>query len=64
MYIFVVVLLLLLAFGWSRIYRRLGWNQWWGLAMVVPFAYLVAVAVLYFQRWPLEQRIAELEEEV
>jgi hypothetical protein len=59
-----IILYALLALAWSRIFRRMGWNPWWGVTLVVPFAFFVISGVLYFQQWPLERRVVELEEEL
>ncbi len=57
-------LLVLFAVAWYRIFRRLGWPPLLGLTMILPPAIIVVSAVMYFQRWPLEQKVAELEQEI
>ena len=59
-----VVIIVLLAAAWARIFKRLGWSKWWGLTVLVPpVIYLVSV-VMFFQQWPIERRVKELEEEL
>ncbi len=57
-------LFVLVAGAWSRIFRRLGWHPLWGLTMILPPAIIVVSAVMYFQRWPLEEKVKELEQEI
>lgn len=59
-----VFIFVLLAAGWSRIFQRLGWSQWWGLAMLIPPGIFIVPIVMYFQRWPIETRLEELEQEL
>ena len=65
---FGILISILLAVAWSGIFRRMGWSPWWGLIMIVPGANVISVVVtsvvLFFQRWPIELRLAQLEEEV
>ena len=64
--LFGVVLVTLLTVGWFNILRRLGWKGWWSVPMIVPFPFgmLAGSAYMYFQQWPLERRVAELEAEI
>jgi len=39
-----------------RIYRKAGFNPWWSLFVLVPFAFLVLPWVIAFARWPALQR--------
>ncbi len=55
---------MLVAVAWYRIFRRLGWPPLLGLTMILPPAIIVVSAVMYFQRWPLEQKVEELEQEL
>ena len=32
--------------------------------MILPPAIIVVSAVMYFQRWPLEEKVKELEQEI
>ena len=60
-----LILPVFLAVAWFRIFKRLGWSGWWGLTMfVAPVAIIVVSAVMYFQRWPIETRLEELEIEL
>ena len=59
-YLFGVILYVLMAAAWFRIFKRLGWPGWWGLAMVIP----PLIFILSFQKWPIERRLQELEEEL
>ena len=64
-YLFGLILVVLLAAAWSRIFKRLGWSGWWGLTMFVPLLSLIVVSgVLYFRQWPIERRLEELEQKV
>lgn len=57
-----------LAAAWAGVFRRMGWSPWWGLVMIVPglnvISFIVLSGVLSFQRWPIEQKVADLEEEL
>ncbi len=57
----VILLVLLLAAAWTRIFALLGWSQWWGLTMIIP---VVATTVLFFNPWPIERRLEELQQEL
>ena len=65
---FGILISVLLTVAWAGIFRRMGWPPWWGLIMIVPGANLISVVVtpmvLFFQRWPIELKLARLEEEV
>ena len=58
------ILFVLVAVAWYRIFRRLGWPPFWGLTMVLPPVVIVISAVMYFQQWPLERKVVELEQEI
>ncbi len=55
---------MLVAVAWHPIFSRLGWPPLLGLTMILPPAVIVVSAVMYFQRWPLEQKVEELEQEI
>ena len=57
-------LFVLVAVAWYRIFRRLGWPPFLGLTMILPPAVIVVSAVMYFQRWPLEKKVEDLEQEI
>ncbi|MSQ05594.1 MAG: hypothetical protein EXR54_03340 [Dehalococcoidia bacterium] len=46
----------LLAFAWARIFRRIGWPPWLAVAAVVPLVALVMPFLVAFSRWPLEDK--------
>jgi len=50
-----------LAVVWARIFRRMGWSPWYGVLMVIPLSIFILPLVLAFQKWPIEQRVEELE---
>ena len=55
---------MLVGVAWYRIFSRLGWHPLWGLTMILPPAVIVLTAVMYFQRWPLEKKVEDLEQEI
>ncbi len=55
---------MLVAVAWYRIFSHLGWPPLWGLTMILPPAVIVISAVMYFQRWPFEKKVEELEQEI
>ena len=59
-----IILSVFMAAVWHRIFRRLGWSRWWGLTMLIPPVVFIVSGVMYFQKWPIERRIEELEEEL
>ena len=61
---FGLVLFVLLAAAWARIFKRLGWSKWWGLAVLLPPVIYIVSVVMLFQQWPIERRVKELEEEL
>ncbi len=65
---FGILIAVLLAVAWSGIFRRMGWSPWWGLIMIVPGVNVISIVVtsvaLFFQRWPIETKVMELEEEL
>ena len=63
-FLFGIILFVLLAAAWSRIFKRLGWSSWWGLTVLIPPVIYIVSAVMYFQRWPIERRLEELEQEL
>ena len=64
LFILALFLYALVAVAWYRIFRRLGWHSLLGLTMILPFAVFVVSTVMYFQRWPLERKVEELEQEI
>jgi len=64
-YLLAVVIFLVLAAVWSRIFRRIGWPPWSALLMLIPVVGFVIISlVLAFNKWPIEKRVEELEREV
>lgn len=60
----VLVIGALLAYAWSRVFRRIGWPPWLAVVAVIPLIAAVVLVVVAFSRWPLEDRVAELEREL
>ena len=60
-------LLIIVLFGgfiiWPywRIFRKIGHPGWLGILMIVPFVNFALFLFLAFSKWPLEQRLEELE---
>ncbi len=59
-FLIVLVVGVLLAFAWWRIFRRIGWPPWLAVAAVVPLVALVMPFLVAFSRWPLEDKSKEL----
>lgn len=55
-WIIVCLALLLLGFPAMRILRRLGFSGWWVILAFLPWANVVALWVLAFIKWPVEER--------
>ena len=53
-----------LVVAWSRIYYRIGWPVWYGLIMAVPFVNVVFVVLVAFSKWPIEQRMEAMEQDL
>jgi carbon starvation protein CstA len=55
---FLILLLVgvVLAVAWARIFRRIGWPPWLAVATVVPLVALVMPLIVAFSRWPVEER--------
>ena len=63
--LFLVVLqAVVLVVAWSRIYYRIGWPVWYGLIMAVPFVNVVFVVLVAFSKWPIEQRMEAMEQDL
>ena len=63
-FLFGIVVFVVLAAVWTRIFRRLGWSPWYAVLMLIPLAFLIASVVVAFQKWPIERRVEDLEREV
>ena len=58
---FLILLLIgvLLAFAWARIFRRIGWPPWLAVTAVVPVVALVMPVVVAYSRWPVDDKPKE-----
>lgn len=52
------------AYVWSRIFWKAGWGKWTGVLMVVPIVNMLMLFTLAFSRWPVHDRLEELEHEL
>ena len=59
-----IIVSVMMAAAWYRIFRRLGWSRWGGLTMLIAPVMFIVSGVMYFQKWPIERRIEELEQEL
>ena len=47
-----------------RIVQKAGYSGWYFLWALVPIANIVAFFIFAFRPWPIEQRLASMEEKV
>ena len=40
----------------GRILGRMGLSPWWGILVIIPYVNFIALWVLAFARWPVEER--------
>lgn len=55
---------IVLVVAWSRIYYRIGWPVWYGLAMFIPFVNVAFVTFVAFSKWPIEQHMEAMEQDL
>jgi hypothetical protein len=58
----VVLVLILIAWPFCRIFRRAGFSAWLGLLCVIPLVNIVAVCYLAFAEWPVAAELRALKE--
>ena len=56
--------LLVTGYVWSRIFWKAGWGQWTGVLMLVPIVNVVMLVMLAFGRWPVHDRLEQMENEL
>lgn len=59
-YILAALALTFWGYIWTHIFEKAGYNRWWGLAMLVPLANVVALVLFAFSDWPVDAELRRL----
>ncbi|MBI4203014.1 MAG: hypothetical protein HY532_07890 [Chloroflexi bacterium] len=58
--ILVVLAAVFWSYMWTRIFEKMGYNQWLGLVMLAPIVNAIALVMLAFAEWPIESEVRSL----
>ena len=50
--------------AWWRIYLRIGWPPFMAVVMAIPFINMVAILYVAFTKWPIEDRLTALQDDL
>lgn len=49
-------------FAYYTMAKKMGYNPWLGLLMILPFVNLILILLVLFTKWPIEEEVERLRE--